>query len=216
MEHSFWSSRWDAGRIGFHLDRENPNLARHWPGVAPGTGRVLVPLCGKSHDLDWLAEQGHEVVGVEFVRSAVDAFFSERGLTPEHGSIRGVDVLSHGKLTLIAADFFELSTEQLPVCDWVYDRAALVAIKPDKRREYVQQLHHLTKSGAGMMLVNFEHDIGSGPPFSVQRDELARLCDSLFELELREERDILEADSRFAGRGATFILEQVWFGRRLD
>ncbi len=37
-----------------------------------GTGRrVLVPLCGKTPDLLWLAEQGNEIVGVELSEIAV-------------------------------------------------------------------------------------------------------------------------------------------------
>ena len=38
---------------------------------------VLVPLCGKAHDLAFLAERGHRVVGVELSEIAVRAVFSE-------------------------------------------------------------------------------------------------------------------------------------------
>jgi len=37
-----------------------------------------VPLCGKSLNLLRLAEQGHEIIGVELRSIAVQAFFRER------------------------------------------------------------------------------------------------------------------------------------------
>ena len=39
-------------------------------GLAKGAA-VLVPLCGKSLDLVWLAEQGHAVIGVELAEAFV-------------------------------------------------------------------------------------------------------------------------------------------------
>lgn len=59
MEPEFWHKRWSSNQIGFHLPEVNPYLQRFWPqlGLAQGS-RVLVPLCGKSLDLLWLADQG--------------------------------------------------------------------------------------------------------------------------------------------------------------
>lgn len=64
--------RWREGRIGWHQPDGNASLRRHWRGTGP---RVLVPLCGKTPDLVWLAEWGNEVVGVELSEIAVQSFF---------------------------------------------------------------------------------------------------------------------------------------------
>ena len=74
MEPQFWHDRWDADEIGFHQDFPHPLLLRHWPAacIAP-LSRVLVPLCGKSPDLDWLSDHGYEVVGVELSEVAARA-----------------------------------------------------------------------------------------------------------------------------------------------
>src|SRR5450830_150029 len=91
MDSQFWRERWARNQIGFHLPEVNPYLQRHWPLLALAQGaKVLVPLCGKSLDLVWLASQGHRVLGVELSEQAVDAFFSEQGLTPRICQ-RGVD-----------------------------------------------------------------------------------------------------------------------------
>jgi len=41
---------------------------------------ILVPLCGASDDLVWLADQGHTVVGVEAVKKGIKYFFERNNL----------------------------------------------------------------------------------------------------------------------------------------
>ena len=50
-----WLTRWQEGRIQFHVDKVNPILNRYVDRLLPeGFGCVFVPLCGKSVDLDFL------------------------------------------------------------------------------------------------------------------------------------------------------------------
>jgi thiopurine S-methyltransferase len=56
----FWLERWREGRSGFDLAAVNPLLVEHCAVFSEAT-RVLVPLCGKSADLEWLVTQGYEV-----------------------------------------------------------------------------------------------------------------------------------------------------------
>src|SRR5690606_22020225 len=66
MHADFWLERWREGRTHFHLERVTPLLQKYWPGLGlPKGSKVLVPLCGKTLDMVWLAEQGHKVLGVE-------------------------------------------------------------------------------------------------------------------------------------------------------
>ena len=76
-----WLKRWREGRTGFHEGRPNDLLVHHAARLA-GCRRVLVPLCGKSEDLAFLAARGHDVVGVELAEQAVQAFFAEHDLAP--------------------------------------------------------------------------------------------------------------------------------------
>ena len=71
-----WLERWRDGRTGWHETDGSALLKRHWPRLVRGS-RVLVPLCGKSVDLLWLASQGLEVSGVEISGLAIRAFFDE-------------------------------------------------------------------------------------------------------------------------------------------
>ena len=78
LEKEFWLERWRTNQIGFHQTDFNARLMQHWPTLGvPNDARVFVPLCGKSRDMLWLAQQGHPVLGVELSPTAVEAFFAE-------------------------------------------------------------------------------------------------------------------------------------------
>jgi thiopurine S-methyltransferase len=212
VQRSFWNDRWQAGQIGFHLPQVNPRLIGH-AGHLPAPGRVLVPLCGKTHDLAWLAARGHEVWGVEFVEQAARAFFEERGLTPAPVLAGAMPALRHGAITIVVGDLFDLDVAAVGPFPAIYDRAALVAIEPARQREYLLALRRLATDQAHLLLIAFDHDMQSGPPFSVPAAELLALAQDLFTLGAVEVVDVLEAEPRFRQRGATRMNETVWLGR---
>ena len=79
----FWHERWQKKETGFHQPAVNDLLQLYWPRLGLEAGsEVFVPLCGRSLDMVWLADQGHRVIGAELSQIAIDEFFAERGLTP--------------------------------------------------------------------------------------------------------------------------------------
>jgi thiopurine S-methyltransferase len=76
MKHEFWNERWQQRHIGFHLGHPHDWLVAAHERF-PAASRIYVPLCGKTVDLVWLRDQGHEVIGCEFVASAIQDFFRE-------------------------------------------------------------------------------------------------------------------------------------------
>ncbi|MGD9600464.1 MAG: thiopurine S-methyltransferase [Gammaproteobacteria bacterium] len=177
MDHEFWLRKWASNEIGFHQAGVHPALARDWPalGCAPGT-RVLVPLCGKSHDLRYLAAQGHEVVGIELSAIAVQDFFAESGAAPRVDETGGFERHALGRITLYRGDFFTASPAAVPPCEAWYDRAAFIALAPSQREAYVATLHGLLAPGARGLLVTVEYatEAVRPPPFGVSREEVAR------------------------------------------
>ncbi len=108
MDTEFWHSRWAENRIGFHLNDINPVLAKYWPMLSTTrTETVLVPMCGKSVDLTWLAEKHDNVVGIELSDIAVKAFFSEQFYIPTVTSIgSGKTLYEFDEITIHCGDFF--------------------------------------------------------------------------------------------------------------
>lgn len=170
MNREFWLDRWASGQIGFHEGAVNRHLQQHWPD-RPGT--VLVPLCGKTHDLHALVARGHTVTGVELSAAACDAVFAEHGLTPTLDTWGPYVRRRHGALTVLEGDFFALTGQW----DAVWDRAALIALPPDMRPRYVAHLRTLLGPGAHVLLVTLDYPQAerAGPPFSVPADEVRSL-----------------------------------------
>jgi thiopurine S-methyltransferase len=215
MDPDYWLERWEKGRIGFHRADANPRLIEHHE-VLDGTIRVLVPLCGKSADLEWLVVQGFEVVGIELSELAAQAFFSERGLTPERREQGPFVAYRHGNVTILVGDFFAADAAQLGAFDGVYDRAAMIALPPELRARYTAHLRTLLAPKAKLLLVTLHFDAAGGPPFSVPPEEVAAAYASAKKLTQLASVDAKSDTPGPVERGASFVHENVYaieFGR---
>ncbi len=204
-----WLERWAVNQIGWHESQGNPYLQAYCDWT---DRRVLVPLCGKSVDLRWLADRGNTVVGVELAELAAEAFFREQRLDCER--VDGELPEYHtpdGRLRIIVGDFFEFTETGF---DAVFDRAALVALPEDLRRKYVEHLATLADPDFEHLLVTLEYPqaMVKGPPFAVMRDEVRRYYPQL-EL-LVEENDLPNAPPKFHEAQVPFMRELAW--RRAD
>jgi thiopurine S-methyltransferase len=171
---------------------------------------VLVPLCGKSLDLCWLAAQGHTVIGVELAERAILDFFAEQGLTfDRRDGVLPAYAARDLPLTIHHGDYFAFTT---PPCDALYDRAALVALPPDLRRAYVAHTDTLLRAGAFRLVVTLDYDqaLVAGPPFSVAADEVRDHWPLLEAIERYEDPDQVPPKFRAAG---VVLVETVWRSR---
>jgi len=119
--------------------------------------RVLMPLCGGwSVEMGAFAALGHRVVGVEYVRAAVDALaiydilpeFHEEGWrenflihhSPESGAI------------VAEGNFFDATPEELGTFDKVFDRCGITSVPRERIGEYANVLYSLMKPGATLLM----------------------------------------------------------------
>lgn len=213
MNPEFWHARWTEGKIGFHQAEYNRHLEHYAKTMPrPDGAKVLVPLAGKTKDLTLLAELGHEVVAVEIVEMAAASYFHERGLPFSRSVQGGYPVLEGGAVEVHVADFFEVDPERVGPVDWVFDRAALVALPPEMRASYVPHLVRFLEPGGQILLVTFGYDQAqmSGPPFSVPDGEVEARLSPFGALERLAHHDILDASPRFVQAGLTALTESVW------
>jgi thiopurine S-methyltransferase len=177
MEKEFWIQAWEEGRTGFNQAEAHPALEKYLPqfGLNKDT-KTLVPLCGKSVDLLYLAKLGFNVHGVEFYEQAVSEFFAENNLpSPKIDESGKFKTFSIPRITLSVGDFFQLPSE--PEYDFIYDRAALVALPQNMRPQYAQHLGQMLKPEGHILMVAYDYDQSEmeGPPFSVTEDEIKQL-----------------------------------------
>ncbi|MDJ0814513.1 MAG: thiopurine S-methyltransferase [Woeseiaceae bacterium] len=200
-----WLERWREGRIGWHEDEGNASLKQHWRA----SGRsVLVPLCGKSVDLVWLAAQGNRVVGVEVSQIAVEAFFAEQQLehTVIDGSLRRYDAVGVD-ITIYCGDFMALNDVQF---DAHYDRGALVALHADLRPGYAAHVRSLLSDDAEQLVITLGYDqsVADGPPFCISDEELLGYWPGLECVDHYD--DTANAPPKFLEAGLDEVIEKVW------
>ncbi|MDX1403360.1 MAG: thiopurine S-methyltransferase [Woeseiaceae bacterium] len=206
-----WLGRWREGRTGWHEPTGNEGLKMHWP-VDSQASPVLVPLCGKSPDLLWLADRGHEVVGVELSEIAARGFFDDQGLNYEVEAIGALRLYraQHTSLSIVCGDYFEFDGREFAA---LYDRGAIVALPGEQRPRYVEHTKSLLAPDALRLIVTLEYDqrVVDGPPYSVMPEELSRYWSDL--VRVGEKDDIDTCPPKFRKAGLSEISEVFWLSR---
>ena len=147
------------------------------------------------------------------------AFFDEVGATPVEswrGTFLALEApIGPGSVTLLVGDALDLDTNVVGPIDALFDRAALVAMDPKLRDDYVAATTKLLSKGGKMLLVSLEHDAGVGPPHAVTEVEVSALYAASVTMELLERVDIASTSAHILAKGATYVREAVYLGRRL-
>lgn len=208
MDVTDWLARWQQNNIGWHEQGGNANLRKFWP-TPSGSRRVLVPLCGKSEDLRWLLDQGHDVTGVEVSELAIETFFREQAIdyiVTETGGLRCY-VATEMPLAIYCCDYFDFTETGF---DALYDRAALVALPPDTRKGYARHTAARLKPAAALLVLTLTYDQSrvQGPPFSVTPDEVRAYWPGI-EL-VASCNDIQNCSDKFHEAGVEEAIESVW------
>lgn len=176
MQPEFWQACWENNHLGFQLDNVHPMLENLLPKLDLAIKGVFVPLCGKSLDLAFLTKH-YKVVGAELSDIACRDFFAEQQLSPMITADGGFTRYETEQISLWNGDYFNLPQQAVAQCQFIYDRAALVALPLTMRKQYAEKTLSLFKSGTRMLLISVEYPQHEkqGPPFSVSQSELADL-----------------------------------------
>ena len=216
VDNQHWLDRWNENRIGFHEESVNTHLQNYLPGfnLSPGN-RIFVPLCGKAHDLAWLADQGFEVLGIELSQIALEDFFAEQRLEYQCTETERFRVYRSQGLTLLQGDFFDLRADDLADCILTYDRASLIAMEAPDRPRYYQHMLSILPLRSNMLLITLEYDQTEmrGPPFSAKETEVRDNYLAEFKISMLERNSIIDERPRWRKVGLTALDEVVY---RLD
>ena len=217
MEPDYWIEGWEQGRTGFDQSEPHRWLPEHWASVEVANDAVVfVPLCGKTVDMVWLAEQGHRIIGVEVSEIAVVGFFDMVGLTPKVEVIGPLSAYRAGPYEIWRGDLFEVPATVFDRVDVVYDRASIVALPPQIRQRYTQMLSTQLRGDAPWYLVSFTYDQSEmdGPPFSVTLEEIDALLADEFDIETVVDESVIERAAAMQERGLTEMRETLSILRR--
>ncbi len=211
MDNKFWLERWQQGLTGFHREEVNPYLEKWIEHAQLKKGAtIFVPLCGKTVDLLWLAGLGFKVIGLELSPLAVEQLIDEHKLKMEVRQLDQFTLYSQRNLYIICGDFFELTAEQLGGVDFVYDRAALIALPANMRSDYITHMRKLVPSEVSSLLITLDYHQPqmSGPPFAVTESDVREYYSKAT---LLESVDVLSEHQKFKEKGVTQLFESVWY-----
>jgi thiopurine S-methyltransferase len=208
---------WRNNQTDFHQQQVNPLLTRFWPSLnLKIPSRIFVPLCGKTLDLIWLAQQGHNVVGVELSPVAAKAFFEENNLAPHKSKCGEFIVWESGRIKILSGDFFKLSITDIGETDVIYDRAALTALPEALRARYVAHLRSIVPLTCSIFLLTTEDaiavDDATTRPMTegVIDNEVTVLYERHFVIEITHTEPAWESDSAQPDNAAIAVEHKLY------
>jgi thiopurine S-methyltransferase len=192
MKSEFWHKCWERNHLGFHQVTVHPFLTEHLEGLIKASEQhVFVPLCGKSLDMVWLAER-MQVSGAELSEIACRDFFTDKQLDYQTKVEGEFTRFSFEEIDLWQGDFFKLKLDRVIdnkankpsnkanarfELDWIYDRAAIIALPESMQQAYVDHLLSFMSANTKLLLVSIEFPETemSGPPFPLFQQDIKKL-----------------------------------------
>jgi SAM-dependent methyltransferase len=160
-----WERRYEENDTPWDKGAAAPPLVHYLRNNAI-SGRVLVPGCGRGHDVRALAMQpGAVVTGLDLSPTAIAEATRMKVET-------GVGASS----AYVVGDFFRPAPEMIGAFDWVVEHTCFCALEPRQRTEYVGGAFASLRPGGkifGIFYLNPDTD--SGPPFAISRTDLVDL-----------------------------------------
>ena len=183
MEPTFWIESWERGGTctSFHRRDFHPYVIKYATPEFLYGKRVLVPLSGKTNDLLWFREYAEHVTGVELVEKAIHQFFEDQELNYTQTEPQRYE---SENLTMLNMNIFDVTRELLGRTDFVYDRAALVALPYAMRMHYIEHLNNLLDIGSQQLVITLDYEPHMDtPPFSINPGEVTDYYQSLYQIE---------------------------------
>lgn len=156
----YWQARYDQGKTGWDRGGPSPMLMEWLRSGALLPCSILVPGCGRGHEVVAMAQAGFQVTAVDFADSAV------QGLREE---LRRQGLRAH----VMQTDIFQYSPAQ--PFDAIYEQTCLCAIDPSLRESYESLLAKWLRPRGRLFALFMQVDNPEGPPFPCPLDCMSAL-----------------------------------------
>lgn len=157
-EKDFWSERYAAKDTPWDKDQSHPCIKWVLPRLKLHKSKILVPGCGRGHDVAALAQLGHHVEGLDFSEKAIE---SAKMLYPKNNFFQ--------------ADVFEFSKNHMEQYDVVFEHTLFCALDPAQRAKLIKAWAKILRPGGTLMGVFMAVHKRKGPPYGVTEWELEEL-----------------------------------------
>jgi len=167
---NFWNEQYKANTTAWDLGQVSPLLKAYIDQLSDKDLRILIPGCGNSYEAEYLMEKGFKnVTVIDIAPELVERLKSKFRLNPN--------------IRIILGDFFTLKGEY----DLILEQTFFCALDPEMRKDYVEAMKSLLRTGgkiAGVLFnIHFERE---GPPFGGSAAEYRALFESEIEHKILE------------------------------
>lgn len=163
-EVGFWETRYTNGSIPWDIGQAAPAFIKYFNKQKTASSNICVLGCGLGHDAFFISEDlSCTVCCFDFSEYAIN--LCKRKKTQK----------SIINISFYTADFFELTKQKRwkNYFDYVIEHTSFCAIDPARRKEYVELVKYLLKSGGKLAGLFFIRPIEcGGPPFGSSVEEI--------------------------------------------
>ena len=156
----YWQARYDQGQTGWDRGGASPTLLRWLATGELRPCRILVPGCGRGHEVIALAQAGFDVTGVDLAPAAITAVRSRLG-----SEGLAAEILQSDLFTYRPDEPFEA----------IYEQTCLCALSPERWADYEERLAGWLTPGGRLFAAFMQTDSVDGPPFACAPDAMRRL-----------------------------------------
>jgi len=157
-----WEARYKSGEMGWDRGMVSPALERWFEDGTLSPCRILVPGCGRGHEVPRLAALGFDVTAIDIAPSAVDhvtQVLSERALSAE----------------VVLGDVLDF--EPTEPFDAIYEQTCLCALAPEQWPAYEARLNRWLKPGGTLAALFMQTEKAGGPPYHCDLSIMRKLFD---------------------------------------
>ena len=212
MSNKIWKAKWKRNDIGFHQPAINPLLQQYLPQLhLSANDDILVPLCGKSLDMDLLTDSGYHVIGIEVSKVAIQAYFDARNVKPKREKKGKFIRWWHQDMEIWCGDIFNLSANEIGHVKTLYDCASLTAFPPDSRPYYVRHFYEKLSQHSQILLITTETaDEQQQNSVSTIDSEIQSLYEANYHIELLHGQSSLKQDPEYPDEPNKPMEEKVY------
>ncbi len=145
-----WEARYRQGDTGWDQGAASPALLHWLDSGALKPCRILIPGCGRGHEVVELAQRDFDVTAIDIAPAAVT--YLQRQLDQVGLSA-----------TVICGNLFDYRGDE--TFDAIYEQTCLCAIEPAQREAYEACLYQWLKPGGTLFALFMQTGVGGGPPF---------------------------------------------------
>ncbi|KAK3761932.1 hypothetical protein RRG08_065146 [Elysia crispata] len=202
----YWDHAYQTGRTRWHREQVHAILVNHYDKLNPDgkVRKVLVTMCGMSEDMNWLADRGLQVVGVDLSLQALTSFMSRDGWkwtecpAPKLGPDAKLFTRDDGKIKLYCGDVLNFSSDLEGNFSAIYDCSSIHNLAKSSRERMAHILKEVLTPHGRILLDAVEYDLKMlelddlnidapvPPPYSITLEDMRNLFEPECSIDLVE------------------------------